>query len=493
MWMCVLVVVATAGFCPAVAGAREHAGGTSKVRLHRKLANIVRDDFLSFAIDDGIAKKDWEHLDLSSERLKSLVRGLLPAVLRFGGTQADCLIFQQDVSLFRGTAKCAPFQKETTPFQLTAESWSQLSEFVSSLNLTLLFDLNALLRDPDGRWNGTNAGKVVSTLAEEGLSVVWQLGNEPNSYQHKFNYSVAPETLAADFLRLRQLLGPAAQLVGPDVNRPKVKGQLEQQPVDMPAQLYLQGFLPTAGAALNAVTFHQYYFDGRTATVADFTDLRHLAVLQRQIAAVRRVAAGAAIWLSETGSAWGGGAPGLSDAYLAGFLWLDKLGVAARQGVQLVVRQALYGGHYGLLNAEMRPNPDYWLSYLYKLVMGPRVLKVRVSGPETVRMYCHCGHRYLPHDSVSCFTLNLGNAPEKVRLDSSMQEGGIQYMLTPPNGNLTSRGILCNGQLLQLEQDRLPAMPVALLEPSTSLTLPAYSMAFQVFRRAAPRSCLLEV
>lgn len=59
----------------------------------------------------------------------------------------------------------------------------------------------------------------------------------------------------------------------------------------------------------------------------------------------------------ETGSAYGGGAPGLSDRYVAGFLWLDKLGMAARLGVDVVVRQSLSGGNYGLLDPEMEPLP----------------------------------------------------------------------------------------------------------------------------------------
>ena len=102
----------------------------------------------------------------------------------------------------------------------------------------------------------------------------------------------------------------------------------------------------------------RYYFNGRTATVGDFTNVTYMQLLGRQIDAARRVAGHSApLWISETGSAWGGGAPGLSDRYLAGFLWLDKLGVAAQHGVSLVVRQSLYGGQYAMLDAHMMPNP----------------------------------------------------------------------------------------------------------------------------------------
>ena len=37
--------------------------------------------------------------------------------------------------------------------------------------------------------------------------------------------------------------------------------------------------------------------------------------------------------------------------------WLDKLGVSARYGVDVVMRQTFWSHNYGLINDSMLPNP----------------------------------------------------------------------------------------------------------------------------------------
>jgi heparanase len=63
------------------------------------------------------------------------------------------------------------------------------------------------------------------------------------------------------------------------------------------------------------------------------------------------------IWLGETSSSFGGGAVNLSDTYAAGFLWLDKLGIAALHGLDVVIREDLFQGNFALLNHTMSPLP----------------------------------------------------------------------------------------------------------------------------------------
>jgi heparanase 1 len=59
----------------------------------------------------------------------------------------------------------------------------------------------------------------------------------------------------------------------------------------------------------------------------------------------------------ETSSAYGGGALHLSNRYVATFIWLDKLGVAAQYGLDVVIRQTIFQGHYALVNKHYEPTP----------------------------------------------------------------------------------------------------------------------------------------
>ena len=49
-------------------------------------------------------------------------------------------------------------------------------------------------------------------------------------------------------------------------------------------------------------------------------------------------------------------------------------------GVDVVTRQTLWKGQYGLLDGDLtfNPRPDYWMTLLFKRLVGRKVLKVRV-------------------------------------------------------------------------------------------------------------------
>ncbi|XP_069163105.1 inactive heparanase-2 isoform X2 [Procambarus clarkii] len=606
-----------------------------------------------------------------------------------------------------------------TNFTMTRESWSQLLGLAEAAGMTLLFDVNQFYRAEDGSWDPSNVRLLMRDAAARGARLIWQLGNEPNAYGHKFGWSVTGQEAAQDYLQLRQELdqyfpGPHhALVVGPDVTRPKPRGQQEpdvirpeprgqqepdvtrpkprgqqepdvtrpeprgqqepdvtrpeplgqqepdvtrpkprgqqepdvtrpkprgqqepdvtrpkprgqQEPdVTRPEPLgqqepdvtrpkpegqqepdvtrpkpggqqepdvtrpeprgqqepdvtrpkpegqqepdvtrpkpggqqepdvtrpeprgqqepdvtrpkprgqqelyngvgkesiaFLREFLSSLKFNLSALSWHQYYLDGRTAQVDDFLSPAVMDQFKWQIDQVVGVrdhlSPGTPIWLTETGSAYGGGARGLSDAYVGGFLWLDKLGVAATMaggdgdhggqdhggheggGIQLVARQTLYEGCYALISMDLVPNPDYWLSVLYKRLVGGRVLRLRLRQvPPTTRLYAHC-LRNITADhtpgSVVVFGMNLLKEATQVRLEGHLATSPLlQYLLLPPDGDLQSRQVMLNGQLLQMTPEGdLPDLTPTPLPPAL-LHLPPTSLGFWVVPHAHARACM---
>lgn len=69
----------------------------------------------------------------------------------------------------------------------------------------------------------------------------------------------------------------------------------------------------------------RYYINGRTARLEDMMSVDVLNSLTEQLSMLQDTVAAAGrkddpLWLGETSSCWGGGAPHLSDRYVAGFM-----------------------------------------------------------------------------------------------------------------------------------------------------------------------------
>ncbi|XP_071515865.1 heparanase-like [Panulirus ornatus] len=397
-------------------------------------------------------------------------------------------------------------------FTMTAGDWNRLLDFAEAVGMQLLFDVNQFYRDEDG-WEPSNARLLMQDTAAREARLIWQLGNEPNSYKHNYNFTISGEQAALDFSRLQEELShhfPQEQdrcIVGPDVTRPKKPPQEDASsnhgslpPTSLADGLdYMQEFLENVKINLMAATWHQYYMDGHTAELEDFLSpdiLNQLVWQTAEMVAVRdQLSPGTPLWLTETSSAWGGGAPGMSNAYVGGFLWMDKLGVAARGGVDLVARQTLYKGNYALIDADLLPYPDYWLSVLYKRLVGGRVLDLSLShAPPTTRLYAHCQRNftqdYTP-GSVVVYGMNLANETTQVSLSDDLALSEIlQYLLQAPDGDLRSGDVLLNGWQLQVTgEGSLPdLLPVDV--PPGVIHFPPTSFGFWVLPHAHARACM---
>nr|CAH7750152.1 unnamed protein product [Callosobruchus chinensis] len=218
-------------------------------------------------------------------------------------------------------------------------------------------------------------------------------------------------------------------------------------------QNYMAQYLVEAGQILNATTWHSYYVDGTTATPNDFVNPNILDQLQNEVDIVKRIAGqyDLPIWLGETSSAYKGGAPNLSDHFTGSFCWIDKLGLLARENVQVVVRHSIFyeKDHYTFLDGKYDPNPDWWCA----------------RDPS----------------SLVVFGSNLNTTEHQVVIAGLENVKQIEaYILTSANGtsleDTVTKSLRLNGKLLELGGDgSLPAIEAEILR-ILAVTLCVYAV-----------------
>nr|XP_033503556.1 heparanase [Epinephelus lanceolatus] len=488
----------------------------------------VEPRFLSVTIDASLAAEEKFMFLLGSPKVRTLAKALTPAFLRFGGTRQDFMVFtpqrlHQD-SAFTAEQPCDKLELPSWLEERLKKEWTQqqvvlmkedlqrkfrrlkfteytvdlLHAFTSCSGMDLIFGLNALLRTSDNTWNSSNARSLLQYCESRQYRMSWELGNEPNSYEKKAGIRVDGFQLGQDFTRLREMMSESkfyqdARLFGPDVGQPR------DHRTDI-----LEGFLQSGAEAVDACTWHHYYVNGRDTSQEDFLDPEVLDSLALKISEVlkkvKRLSPGKPVWLGETSSAYGGGAPGLSDTFVAGFMWLDKLGLAARLGLDVVMRQVLIGsGSYHLINENLDPLPDYWLSLLYKRLVGPEVLKIEFSSfsqRKRVRLYLHCANKKsYTGGAVTLISMNLSKKPARISVPASVSSRTVDAFVLqseqPGEEGLYSRSVKLNGVVLKMVDDKtLPDIKGTRLPPSEHLQLPPFSLAFFILTDARAAACV---
>ncbi|KAM9324822.1 inactive heparanase-2 [Gastrophryne carolinensis] len=515
----------------------------------------VSEKFLSVQLDPSIIRDGW--LDfLSSKRLVTLARGLAPAYLRFGGRRTDFLQFQNiknpakhrgpgpddylknyeddivrsDISLDKQKGckiaqhpdtmlelqreKAAQmhlillkehFSNTYSNLTLTARSLDKLYNFVDCSGLHLIFGLNALRRNSDNSWNSSSVLSLLKYSASKKYNISWELGNEPNNYRTLNNRAVNGSQLGRDYIQLKNLLQSIrtysrASLYGPNIGRPKKN-----------VIVLLDGFMRVAGKAVDAVTWQHYNIDGRVGKPTDYMKTRLLDTLSEHIRKIQKVVnmhtPGKKVWLGGIGAPWSRGTNNLSDTYAAGFLWLNTLGMSANQGIDVVIRHSFFDhGYNHLVDQNFNPVPDYWLSLLFKKLVGPRVLAVHVAGiqrkprpgkviRDKLRIYAHCtshhNHNYV-RGSITLYIINLHRSRKKIKLAGTLRDKIVHQYLLQPHGpeGIQSRSVQLNGQHLVIFDDgTLPDFKPRQLRPGRTIAIPPLTIGFYVVKNVNAFAC----
>nr|XP_029497692.1 inactive heparanase-2-like [Oncorhynchus nerka] len=388
---------------------------------------------------------------------------------------------------------------------LPARSLDKLYNFAECAGLHLVLGLNAQQRNPDSSWNSSSALSLLKYSAGKKYNISWELGNEPNGYRSMMGQTVNSTQLAQDYTLLRTLLQSVryysrAHLLGPNAGRPRKN-----------AILLLDGFMKNAGSVVDAVTWQHYYMDGRVTKVEDFLKTRLLDTLTEQITKVLKVvnshAPGKKVWLGGVGPAWAGGTNNLSDTYAAGFLWLNTLGMAAVQGIDVVLRHSFFDyGYTHLVDQHFNPLPDYWLSLVFKRLVGPRVLAVRVAGlqrkprpgrviRDKLRIYAHCTsfhNRNYVRGSITIYIINLHRSRKKIKLAGTLRNMTVHQYLVQPYGTdgLHARSVQLNGErLLMVDNETFPELKPRTLRAGRTIAMPPMTIGFYVIKNINAYAC----
>ncbi|XP_076631282.1 heparanase isoform X1 [Colletes latitarsis] len=466
------------------------------LNLKRSPLHIVSNKFLSFGLDTSLLR-DIENLPIKNEKFINLAQHLAPAYVRIGGTSSDCLYFNKTMEIIHKKIISPIDGQDISNFTITDIDFENLYNFAIKSKLRMIFDLNVLIRSANNSWDTTNAKNIILFAKDKYMKLDWQLGNEPNSFHHVFSRTVNATQLANDYYQLRQLLNELGYnesiLVGPEVNH---VGDTHST-----GEYYAKIFLKNDKDSVNYVTWHQYYLDGREARVVDFINISIFNYLSMQIKSMKDVinlsGKHISMWLSETSTAYGGGAPELSDRFVAGFLWLDKLGYSASAGLNVVTRQSFFGGHYAMVGPDLIPNPDWWVSVVYKHFVSEKVLKLTSANNfDHVRLYAHCTPKKALINRVSAITIygvNIGKVSVSVTIQGILpvlHRNAKIFLYALTSDNLQSRVIKMNGKVLKLQpNENLPPFGPIILEPTQVIPLPPYSMVFIVIHGAEVPAC----
>ncbi len=464
------------------------AGVDVRIDLDRGAVATVDQRFLSFAVDTAqvVGGEFWAprgseqgllkthpvaRYDFARPALRRLASALAPAYLRIGGTDADRTVYRVEGD-GAGDDAGPSVPGAGARWVLTGARWAEVAAFARATDLKIMFTLNAgpSARDGDGGWSPDNARSLIAYTRAHGYPVdVWELGNEINAFPLTHGRWLAADRYAGDLRRARALLDELhdpGRLAGVGSAFWPVLGE---------GRAVLDDTLRSAGGVLDIVTWHYYPQQSHRCPLATrraaaaltpaperLADVEHWA--QQVETAAHEHAPRAAVWLGETASAQCGGEAGVSDSFADALWWLDELGRLSRRGQPVVVRQTLSGSDYGLVDdGTLRPNPSYWASWIWRHLMGTRVLDVAVEpAAPAVHAYAHClrgASGGAGSDGVAVLLLNIHPTDAAtVRLGAGAAPA--MRVLHLQADALTARTVRLDGATLETAADgSLPPFP----------------------------------
>mmetsp|Transcript_16778 Transcript_16778/g.25531 ORF Transcript_16778/g.25531 Transcript_16778/m.25531 type:complete len:525 (-) Transcript_16778:114-1688(-) len=470
---------------------------STKIRITKNIRQRIPRRFVSFTLDASQILSLTEDSFWSDPLAMSLARDLSPAYLRIGGTKADFMNFTSSYSL-RDRIPRIPDESS-----INATVLHKIANFSSAVGWDLILGINDVShRDPrSNAWDPRHFQQFLNYTLQNNIHIAgWELGNEPNlkcvskqgevvqcGGRGRKQRLFAAAQLASDYRLLFEVLqqssSPRGKLFGPDVTSSSLK-------------TFGSEFLGNMSTytILDAFTWHFYYGPGshkpHPLVKANFTQP---SILDRFLASAHEVVqlyqdnkdVIRKLWVGETSSTYGGGTANLSSSYVAGFLWLDKLGIAANTQQKAVCRQVFAHSYYSVIDNQNRPNPDFWTSLLWKRLIGNTVWEVKdgLHYGRSIRAYAFSASKI--EGAITIVLLNTSSRNEMVEFttddDPEIKVMSV-YLLTSTHAG--SSDMYLNSALLEIDQHgKLPPLKGKMVS-GWKIQMPPKTYGFAVLKNA---------
>jgi hypothetical protein len=395
--------------------------------------------------------------DLGNRRFRSLVKGLGPLYIRYGGTTTNTVFFQDDD---KPKLEKAPAGYKTV---LTRARWREAVDFAKAVDARIYtgFSVGHGVRDAAGVWTPVHAKPWLEfNKAIGGEIYAAELFNEPNMEGHSDrlgNYT--PNDFARDYALFRPFVAradPRIKFVGPsDVETGG--GSMEGTP---DTEDYL-----TADPAprFDILSYHFYPAIAERCAGPDSPRgiraenalseeylARQDGPLKARMALRDRYAPGTPIWNTETGGAACGGTR-WQTTFLDTFRFIDTQARLAKLGLDAIFTHAILSGSNGVIDEKtFEPNANYWAALMWRKLVGTQVLDAGPIRPG-LHVYAHC-LRGTP-GGVTLMAINL--EPR----GATIEAGGPAEVYSLTSTELQSRTVLLTGKALPVAaDDTLPAL-----------------------------------
>lgn len=223
--------------------------------------------------------------------------------------------------------------------------------------------------------------------------------------------------------------------------------------------------------------------------------------------------AGMELWVTEASSSWAWNLPPpAQNSFIHGFFTIPELGQYANTGVGMVGRWSFSEqSPFGLIiqnGTRWDVASDYFVLYGYKQTIGSGAEGgiLTVAGDvntSDVLVYAHCAPSSTNSGQPGAVTVMAVNPTESaITLTLTDSATGqpittlprLEYVLTAPNGNLSSTTPILNGNAaapLRINDDGSmpPFQPNAVTSGASVLTLPPQSQAYFVLTAAGAAAC----